>query len=102
MSNVIVFFLLCFTTSGRQRLLIGDENPALLIIQAENQGEGAYEAELHVHLPAKTHYQAVLSNREVRASTLTLHMNQNQNEMYSPLCVLFVSRHQQNHIHTHT
>ncbi|XP_060748803.1 integrin alpha-IIb [Tachysurus vachellii] len=45
-------------------LLIGDENPALLIITAENFGEGAYETELYVHLPPQTHYQGVLSDEE--------------------------------------
>ncbi|KAF4092886.1 hypothetical protein AMELA_G00026350 [Ameiurus melas] len=45
-------------------LLIGDENPALLIFTAENHGEGAYETELFVHLPPQTHYQGVLSDEE--------------------------------------
>ncbi|KAB5553791.1 hypothetical protein PHYPO_G00042750 [Pangasianodon hypophthalmus] len=45
-------------------LLIGDENPALLIITAENHGEGAYETELYVHLPPQTFYQGVLSDEE--------------------------------------
>ncbi|XP_060757881.1 integrin alpha-IIb isoform X2 [Neoarius graeffei] len=45
-------------------ILIGDENPALLIITAENHGEGAYETELFVHLPPQTHYQGVLSDEE--------------------------------------
>ncbi|KAK3520702.1 hypothetical protein QTP70_030578, partial [Hemibagrus guttatus] len=45
-------------------LLIGDENPALLIITAENHGEGAYETELYVHLPPQTHYHGVLSDEE--------------------------------------
>lgn len=47
-------------------ILIGDENPALLIVEAENRGEGAYETELYITLPPHTHYQGVVSNREVR------------------------------------
>ncbi|XP_058231875.1 integrin alpha-IIb isoform X1 [Hemibagrus wyckioides] len=45
-------------------LLIGDENPALLIVTAENRGEGAYETELYVQLPPQTHYHGVLSDEE--------------------------------------
>ncbi|XP_062874921.1 integrin alpha-IIb [Trichomycterus rosablanca] len=45
-------------------LLIGDDNPALLIITAENHGEGAYETELFIQLPPQTHFQGVLSDRE--------------------------------------
>ncbi|KAF5903798.1 integrin alpha-IIb-like, partial [Clarias magur] len=45
-------------------LLIGDENPALLMITAENHGEGAYETELYIRLPPQTHYQGVLSDEE--------------------------------------
>ncbi|XP_046722757.1 integrin alpha-IIb isoform X1 [Silurus meridionalis] len=45
-------------------LLIGDDNPALLIITAENHGEGAYETELYVQLPPDTHYQGVLSDEK--------------------------------------
>uniref|UniRef100_A0A3B4C857 Integrin alpha-2 domain-containing protein n=1 Tax=Pygocentrus nattereri TaxID=42514 RepID=A0A3B4C857_PYGNA len=52
-----------FFSDGKP-FLIGDENPALLIIKAENQGEGAYETELHIRLPARTHLQSVLSNKE--------------------------------------
>uniref|UniRef100_A0A8C8GAN3 Integrin alpha-2 domain-containing protein n=1 Tax=Oncorhynchus tshawytscha TaxID=74940 RepID=A0A8C8GAN3_ONCTS len=39
------------------RLLIGDDHPALLVITAENRGEGAYETELEIRPPANTHYQ---------------------------------------------
>lgn len=62
-------FSFLYTDRRTDPLLIGDENPALLIITAENHGEGAYEAELYVHLPSQTHYQGVLSDREVRASS---------------------------------
>lgn len=55
-------------------LLIGDENPALLIITAKNDGEGAYETELHVRLPPQTHYQGLLRDEEVRAAYFTLNL----------------------------
>ncbi|KAK6470260.1 integrin alpha-IIb [Huso huso] len=48
----------------KTRLLIGNENPVLLVVSAENQGEGAYETELRVQPPPHTHFQGVLRNRE--------------------------------------
>ncbi|TRY96488.1 hypothetical protein DNTS_031539, partial [Danionella cerebrum] len=50
--------------AATEPILIGDDNPALLIIEAENQGEGAYETELYISPPEHTHYQGVLSNKE--------------------------------------
>uniref|UniRef100_W5N6U3 Integrin, alpha 2b n=1 Tax=Lepisosteus oculatus TaxID=7918 RepID=W5N6U3_LEPOC len=47
-----------------ERLLIGDDNPVLLTIGAENRGEGAYETELYIWPPPHTHYQGVLRQRE--------------------------------------
>lgn len=46
-------------------LLIGADNVLELQIDAANEGEGAYEAELAVHLPAGAHYMRALSNIEV-------------------------------------
>lgn len=37
-----------------------------LKIDAANEGEGAYEAELAVHLPPGAHYMRALSDVEVR------------------------------------
>ncbi|KAL6476784.1 hypothetical protein MHYP_G00152830 [Metynnis hypsauchen] len=62
--NICIPDLKLAAESDGKPFLIGDENPALLIIKAENQGEGAYETELHVRLPARTHLQSVLSNKE--------------------------------------
>ncbi|KAG9264483.1 integrin alpha-IIb [Astyanax mexicanus] len=62
--NVCIPDLKLAAEADRQPLLIGDENPALLIVKVENRGEGAYETELHVRLPPRTHYQSVLSNKE--------------------------------------
>lgn len=69
---MLVLFLLFYSDRRTDPLLIGDENPALLIITAENHGEGAYETELYVHLPPQTHYQGVLSDEEVRTVSLML------------------------------
>ncbi|XP_048848068.1 integrin alpha-IIb isoform X2 [Brienomyrus brachyistius] len=62
--NVCVPDLRLTAKAENDRLLIGDESPALLLIGAENRGEGAYETELQIHPPPHTHYQGVLSNRE--------------------------------------
>uniref|UniRef100_A0A250YLW6 Integrin alpha-IIb n=1 Tax=Castor canadensis TaxID=51338 RepID=A0A250YLW6_CASCN len=45
-------------------LLIGADNVLELQMDAANEGEGAYEAELAVHLPSGTHYMRALSNIE--------------------------------------
>ncbi|NP_001003857.1 integrin alpha-IIb precursor [Danio rerio] len=62
--NVCIPDLQLKAVTSTEPILIGDENPALLIIEAENQGEGAYETELYISPPANTHYQGVLSNHE--------------------------------------
>lgn len=46
-------------------LLIGADNVLELQIEAVNEGEGAYEAELVVRLPPGAHYMRALSNIEV-------------------------------------
>ncbi len=40
----------------RTELIIGDDNLLMLTINAANEGEGAYEAELHVTLPPEADY----------------------------------------------
>ncbi|XP_006897945.1 PREDICTED: integrin alpha-IIb [Elephantulus edwardii] len=45
-------------------LLIGPDNVLELQMNATNKGEGAYEAELVVHLPPGAHYMRALSNIE--------------------------------------
>ncbi|XP_056095837.1 integrin alpha-IIb [Rhinichthys klamathensis goyatoka] len=62
--NICIPDLKLKAEASTEPILIGDENPALLIIEAENQGERAYETELYISPPAHTHYQGVVSNRE--------------------------------------
>ncbi|XP_057571743.1 integrin alpha-IIb isoform X2 [Hippopotamus amphibius kiboko] len=45
-------------------LLIGADNMLELQMDAANEGEGAYEAELAVHMPPGAHYMRALSNIE--------------------------------------
>lgn len=53
----------------RTELLIGDDNFLMLTINAANEGEGAYEAELHVTLPPEADYIGVERRREVNNIT---------------------------------
>ncbi|XP_056607795.1 integrin alpha-IIb [Triplophysa dalaica] len=62
--NICIPDLRLMARASTDPILIGDENPALLIVEAENRGEGAYETELYITLPPHTHYQGVVSNRE--------------------------------------
>ncbi|KAJ8404297.1 hypothetical protein AAFF_G00340700 [Aldrovandia affinis] len=62
--NICIPDLKLTASAGTGRLLIGEENPVLLVVEAENKGEGAYETELQIRPPAHTHYQGVLSDRE--------------------------------------
>ncbi|KAM7406799.1 hypothetical protein PAMA_002832 [Pampus argenteus] len=52
--------------SDREQIYIGDDNALTLEISAENRGEGAYEAELHVYPPQQADFTEV-----VRSQTLT-------------------------------
>ncbi|XP_008303005.1 integrin alpha-V [Stegastes partitus] len=52
--------------SDREQIYIGDDNALTLEVSAENQGEGAYEAELHVYPPQQADFTGV-----VRSQTLS-------------------------------
>ena len=54
-----------FTTSDQKEIYIGDDNPLTLEVTAENRGEGAYEAELHVFIPPQADFTGVVRNSEV-------------------------------------
>lgn len=45
--------------SDRDQIYIGDDNALTLEITAENQGEGAYEAELHIYPPQQADFSGV-------------------------------------------
>ena len=42
--------------SDKKQMNIGDEHPLTLDVVAENLGEGAYEAELHVYIPPQADF----------------------------------------------
>lgn len=53
------------TCSDQKKIYIGDDNPLTLIVKAQNQGEGAYEAELIVSIPLQADFIGVVRNSEV-------------------------------------
>uniref|UniRef100_A0A8C3X6L5 Integrin subunit alpha 8 n=1 Tax=Cyanoderma ruficeps TaxID=181631 RepID=A0A8C3X6L5_9PASS len=46
------------------QLIIGEENCVMLIINPRNDGEGAYEAELHIKIPPEADYTGVERNNK--------------------------------------
>lgn len=49
--------------SDRQQIYMGDDNALTLEVSAENQGEGAYEAELHVYPPQQADFTGVVRSQ---------------------------------------
>ncbi|XP_069471882.1 integrin alpha-V [Ambystoma mexicanum] len=50
--------------SEHKKIYIGDDNPLTLVVTAQNQGEGAYEAELFVQIPPQADFIGVVRNNE--------------------------------------
>ncbi|XP_012516358.1 PREDICTED: integrin alpha-8 [Propithecus coquereli] len=51
----------------KHEVIIGDENHLMLVINARNEGEGAYEAELFVMIPEEADYVGIeRNNKELR------------------------------------
>lgn len=73
-------------TVGDSPLLIGADNVLELKIDAANEGEGAYEAELAVHLPSGAHYMWALSNVEGFERLICTQKKENETRM--TLCEL--------------
>ncbi|KFQ44819.1 Integrin alpha-8, partial [Nestor notabilis] len=48
----------------KDQLIIGEENFIMLIINPRNDGEGAYEAELHIKIPPEADYTGVERNNK--------------------------------------
>ncbi|XP_072109840.1 integrin alpha-8 [Mobula birostris] len=62
--NVCIPALKLSAVPDTHQVIIGDENPLTLIINARNEGEGAYEAELSVSIPSEADYIGVIRNKE--------------------------------------
>ncbi|XP_051013818.1 integrin alpha-IIb [Acomys russatus] len=73
-------------TVGDSPLLIGADNVLELKIDAANEGEGAYEAELAVHLPPGAHYMQALSNLEGFERLVCIQKKENESRVV--LCEL--------------
>ncbi|XP_071460109.1 integrin alpha-IIb [Marmota flaviventris] len=67
-------------------LLFGADNVLELQVNAGNEGEGAYEAELAVHLPPGAHYMQALSNIEGFGRLICNQKKENETKMV--LCEL--------------
>ncbi|CAN9498449.1 unnamed protein product [Ophioblennius macclurei] len=66
--------------SNREQIYIGDDNALTLEVSAENRGEGAYEAELHVYLPQQADFTGVMRS-ETLARLSCAYKNENGTKM---------------------
>ncbi|XP_072435152.1 integrin alpha-V [Chiloscyllium punctatum] len=62
----------------RKQLYIGDDNPLTLHINAQNEGEGAYEAELYIMLPQQADYVGVVRNNKSLTRLSCAYKTENQ------------------------
>ncbi|XP_069504505.1 integrin alpha-8 [Ambystoma mexicanum] len=65
----------------KEQLIIGDENQIMFTINARNEGEGAYEAELHVLIPQEADYVGVVRNIEALRKLSCDYKMENQTRM---------------------
>ena len=56
---------LLFLCRDRDQIIIGEENCVMLMINSRNEGEGAYEAELHIKIPPEADYTGIERNNKV-------------------------------------
>lgn len=68
--------LCCFLIgcSDREEIYIGDDNSLTLEVVAENHGEGAYEAELHVFPPQQADFIEVVRSQVTSCSDPAGHL----------------------------
>ncbi|MBZ3891099.1 Integrin alpha-V [Sciurus carolinensis] len=64
--------------SDQKKIYIGDDNPLTLIVKAQNQGEGAYEAELIISMPPQADFIGVVRNSEALARLSCAFKTENQ------------------------
>ncbi|XP_041923387.1 integrin alpha-V [Alosa sapidissima] len=67
--------------SDQKQIYIGDDNPLTLAVTAENNGEGAYEAELHVTMPPQADFIGVVRNSETLSRLSCAYKRENQTRM---------------------
>uniref|UniRef100_A0A674HWE8 Integrin subunit alpha 8 n=1 Tax=Terrapene triunguis TaxID=2587831 RepID=A0A674HWE8_9SAUR len=62
--NMCIPDLKLSATPDKYQLIIGEENCVMLVINPRNDGEGAYEAELHIKIPPEADYTGVERNHK--------------------------------------
>uniref|UniRef100_A0A8D2IQX4 Integrin subunit alpha 8 n=1 Tax=Varanus komodoensis TaxID=61221 RepID=A0A8D2IQX4_VARKO len=62
--NVCIPDLKLSAVPDRDQIVIGEENYVMLVINSRNEGEGAYEAELHIKIPPEADYTGVERNNK--------------------------------------
>ncbi|XP_042321005.1 integrin alpha-V isoform X1 [Sceloporus undulatus] len=67
--------------SDQKQIYIGDDNPLTLIINAQNLGEGAYEAELFVTIPPQADFIGIVRNNEALARLSCAFKTENQTRL---------------------
>lgn len=67
--------------SDQKQIYIGDDNPLTLTVNAQNLGEGAYEAELFVIVPPQADFIGVVRNNEALARLSCAFKTENQTRM---------------------
>nr|XP_055070850.1 integrin alpha-V isoform X1 [Misgurnus anguillicaudatus] len=67
--------------SNQKQIYIGDDNPLTLEVTAENEGEGAYEADLIITLPSQADFIGVVRNSETLSRLSCAFKNENQTRL---------------------
>ncbi|KAM4020089.1 integrin alpha-V isoform 1-T3 [Anomaloglossus baeobatrachus] len=73
--------LILSVESEQKQLYIGDDSPLTLLVDAQNQGEGAYEAELVVHIPPQADFIGVVRNNETLSRLSCAFKTENQTRL---------------------
>ncbi|XP_069490382.1 integrin alpha-IIb isoform X2 [Ambystoma mexicanum] len=79
--NICIPDLQLSTDRIQSPLLIGDENLVQILFNATNSGEGAYEAELHVHLPLNAHFSQVIRDTEGLEKLICIAKKENETQV---------------------
>ncbi|XP_063174162.1 integrin alpha-V [Candoia aspera] len=67
--------------SDQKQIYIGDDNPLTLIVNTQNLGEGAYEAELFVTIPPQADFIGIVRNNEALARLSCAFKTENQTRL---------------------
>uniref|UniRef100_A0A674MCY3 Integrin, alpha V n=1 Tax=Takifugu rubripes TaxID=31033 RepID=A0A674MCY3_TAKRU len=67
--------------SDREQIYVGDDNALTLEVSAENRGEGAYEAELHVYPPQQADFTGVVRSQVGLGRLSCAYKKENQTKM---------------------